>query len=357
MDAHVTIGRVVHSGSQPVSIVPPLSLSLSAHAQVVPNSENHFVVALTQSPADTAVKSVSFGAAQWPSSQAFVAQLTHPGQTYYDVAAPPIAQRRPTTLQAQAILRDGERINEGFRAVGYTGIPATNFFTPASLHIVPADLRLPDKSHPAIAYLPGTGDSIPEDLNSIGLSVARLQISDLTAATLARFQTVILGVRTYAAHPDLHGAPTQALLDYARNGGNVVVQYQTPEFTAADAPYPLVDRNERVVDETTPVQILDPNSPLLTTPNRITSADFKGWIEERGHGFLDSWDPHYTALTETHDPGQASEHIEPQAPQRGGLITVQLGRGRWTYCAFALYRQLPEAVPGAFRLFVNLITP
>ncbi|HXS13222.1 MAG TPA: hypothetical protein VN734_11005, partial [Acidobacteriaceae bacterium] len=96
---------------------------------------------------------------------------------------------------------------------------------------------------------------------------------------------------------------------------------------------------------------------LLTTPNKITSADFNNWIEERGHGFLDTWDDHYTALTETGDPGAPAEHIEPQAPQRGGLITVQLGKGRWTYCAFALYRQLPEAVPGAFRLFVNLLNP
>ena len=87
---------------------------------------------------------------------------------------------------------------------------------------------------------------------------------------------------------------------------------------------------------------------LLATPNRITSADFNGWIEERGHGFLHTWDDRYTALTETHDPGQD--------PQRGGLVTVSLGKGRWTYVAFALYRQLPEAVPGAYRLFVNLLS-
>ena len=88
---------------------------------------------------------------------------------------------------------------------------------------------------------------------------------------------------------------------------------------------------------------------LLSQPNKITPADFNNWIEERGHGFLSTWDPHYTALTETHDPGQA--------PQKGGLITTQIGRGHWTYVAFALYRQLPEAVPGAYRLFLNLLNP
>ena len=158
-------------------------------------------------------------------------------------------------------------------------------------------------------------------------------------------------MRTYAAHPDLRGAPTQALLDYAKNGGNVVVQYQTGEFTAADAPFPLAVGNaaERVIDETDPVQLLVPDSPLLSTPNKITPADFNNWIEERGHGFLRTFDDRYTALTETHDPGDP--------PQRGGLVTTQLGKGRWTYCAYALYRQLPEAVPGAFRIFVNLINP
>jgi hypothetical protein len=167
---------------------------------------------------------------------------------------------------------------------------------------------------------------------------------------------VILGVRTYAAHPDLHGAPTQALLDYARNGGNVVVQYQTVEFTAADAPYPVaLGSNEKVVDETAPVELLDATSPLLTRPNKIVPADFDGWIEERGHGFLSTWDGHYTALTETHDPG--GPETAPQADQRGGLITTPLGKGRWTYVAFALYRQLPEAVPGAYRLFLNLLNP
>jgi hypothetical protein len=233
--------------------------------------------------------------------------------------------------------------------VGYTDLPRTNYYTPAGVRIVPVDLKLPTKHN--IAYLPGTGDAVPEVLASIGLKPAVLSIADLTPAKLAQYDTVILGVRTYAAHPDLHGVPTQALLDYARNGGNVVVQYQTGEFTAADAPFPLAVGNqaERVIDETDPVKLLAPDSPLLTAPNKITPSDFDNWIEERGHGFLRTWDSRYTALTETHDPGDP--------PQRGGLITAAVGKGRWTYCAYALYRQLPEAVPGAFRLFVNLINP
>jgi LmbE family N-acetylglucosaminyl deacetylase len=353
----ITLGRVIHAADQPVRFVPPINLSLSAHAQALPLAARR--VELTTEvrstsevpPSGKLLVSVLSGWSVKPSSAALRA-----GSTPLTVEAPPAAAQ-PITLTAIARTPHDDHIREGYRPVGYGSLPRTNYYTPATDRIVPVDLKLPPPDKRRIAYLPGTGDDVPAALASIGLNPTILKVSDLNAANLAHFDTVILGVRTYNAHPDLHGAPTQALLDFARNGGNVVVQYQTPEFTAADAPYPLTTHNERVIDETTPVQILVPNSPLLTTPNRITSADFNNWIEERGHGFLDTWDSHYAALTETRDPGAPAEHILPQAPQRGGLVTVQLGKGRWTYCAFALYRQLPEAVPGAFRLFVNLLNP
>jgi hypothetical protein len=264
----------------------------------------------------------------------------------------------PTPLTITAAGPDAITPLEGYRAVGYEDLPITNAYTPATDRIVPVELKLPPAGLRRIGYLPGTGDAVPEALTSIGVAVRTLTISDLNTATLTGFDTVILGVRAYAAHPDLHGDPTQALLEFARHGGNVVVQYQTTEFTADDAPYPLaLGTNEKVVDETAPVALLQPTDTILTTPNKITPADFNGWIEERGHGLMGTWDEHYTALTETHDPGEPSEHVLPQVPQRGGLLTTPLGKGRWTYVAFALYRQLPEAVPGAFRLFVNLLNP
>ena len=105
---------------------------------------------------------------------------------------------------------------------------------------------------------------------------------------------------------------------------------------------------ERVVDEHAPVNLLDPANPLLTSPNTITSADFDDWVEERGHGFLEKWDPGYTALTETADPGQD--------PQRGGLLVTHPGKGTYIYVAYALYRQLPELVPGAYRILANLLS-
>ena len=376
-DTEIILPSIVLDGSQPIRFVPALSVSLSSHAQILPTEESsstHFNVFLASnqalslhgvpSPPILQVETPSGWLATPLPMPRMLPRPGAPAESAFSVSNPS-GDRNPATLRVTANWRGLEPSSEGYRPVGYGDLPRTNYFTPATDRIVPVDLTLPDARR--IAYLPGTGDAVPEALASIGLRPTVLTIADLTPAKLADFDTVILGVRTYAAHPDLHGAPTQALLDYARSGGNVVVQYQTNEFTAADAPYPLTLAPNvpqgTVVDESAPVVFLetqnsklrteqDPSpqgndNTLLTTPNRITPADFDGWIEERGHGFLRTFDSHYTALTETHDPGQT--------PQRGGLITTQLGKGRWTYVAFALYRQLPEAVPGAYRLFVNLL--
>jgi LmbE family N-acetylglucosaminyl deacetylase len=355
---HVELVRVVHAGNQPVSFVPPASLRLSDHAQVVANEQRSFRVTADVVPRLTLPDSISLGAPGWTAAPPAVLNGLA-GVYAFEVTAPPVSKRTMTVLNGKMKLPNGSHITEGFRPVGYGDLPRTNFYTPATDRVVPVELKLPPPDKRRIGYLPGTGDDIPAALGSIGIVPTMLTVADLTAARLSQFDTVVLGVRTYNAHPDLHGAPTQALLEFARSGGNVLVQYQTAEFTAADSPYPLTLGNsaEKVVDETAPVVLLEPSSPLFTTPNTIHPADFDGWIEERGHGFLGSWDAHYTALTETHDPGSEGEHVLPQQPQRGGLVTVQLGKGRWTYCAFALYRQLPEAVPGAFRITVNLLNP
>jgi hypothetical protein len=144
-------------------------------------------------------------------------------------------------------------------------------------------------------------------------------------------------------------AKAQPRLDeFVRSGGTMIVQYQSSDFPA---PLPLSMSGrmpERVVDENSAVNMLESSNPLLNFPNKITSSDFDSWVEERGHGFLDSWDAGYTALTETADPGQD--------PQRGGLIVTRQGKGTYIYVAYALYRQLPELVPGAYRILANLLS-
>ena len=355
--AQITLGAIALHDLQPVSIVPPISIASSPAATVFPLTQTETQLTATLRTLGTVSANINVGSPKnWTITAKAVPSKSSTTDHPIDFFAHPTAPfTTPQLFHVTAETPDHHVYTESFRPAGYPGLILTNFYAPATTRIVPVDLKFPQRHR--IAYLPGTGDSDAEALASLGLAPTLLTVADLTPTNLAQYDTVLLGVRTYSAHPDLHGAPTQALLDYVRAGGNVVVQFQTAEFTAADAPYPLTlgYDAEKVVDETDPVVLLEPSNPLLTTPNQISPADFNNWIEERGHGFLQTWDSHYTPLLETHDPGGPETAAE--LPQRGGLLTTSLGKGRWTYCAFALYRQLPEAVPGAYRLFLNLLSP
>ena len=197
-----------------------------------------------------------------------------------------------------------------------------------------------------MGYLPGTGDAVQASLENLGIHATTLTIDDIAGGRLSGYDAVVLGVRAYAANPGL-AAANGKLLDYAKSGGVVIVQYNLGQFNFG--PYPTtMGSAEKVVDEAAPVQLLVPENPVLNWPNKITEKDFDGWVEERGHGFMESWDPQYQALLETHDPGQD--------PQKGGLLLAKTGKGAYVYVALALYRELPEGVPGAYRLFANLLS-
>jgi len=238
--------------------------------------------------------------------------------------------------------------DKGYRSVGYPGIPHTNLYRLADLRVVGVDVTTAPQLH--IAYLPGTGDEVPQFLPSLGITPTILKPSDLTLANLKQYDAILLGVRAYAAHPELSGSGSDPLNAYAKQGGIVIAQYNT-SFNPASAPFPYSlpgDSAHNVVEEDQPVHILAPESPLLTWPNRITPADFNSWVEERGHGFASDWSPEYQPLLEMHDPDQD--------PQKGGLLLAKVGKGAYIYCALALYRQLPEGVPGAYRLIANLLS-
>jgi hypothetical protein len=195
----------------------------------------------------------------------------------------------------------------------------------------------------------GSGDDVPASLEHLGIKTSFLGHNDVASGNLSKYDVIILGVRTYAARDDLRTYNAR-LLDYVKNGGVVIVQYNTPEFDHNYGPYPYVMGNnpEEVTDEASKVQILLPNHPALNWPNKITEADFRGWVEERGSKWMQSWDPHYEALFETHDLNQET--------QKGGFLYARYGKGIYIYNAYAFYRQLPEGVPGAYRIFANLVS-
>jgi LmbE family N-acetylglucosaminyl deacetylase len=261
-----------------------------------------------------------------------------------------LSQRTEATAESaaftiQAVAHSGGRAyRSGWQSVGYAGLRPYNLYKAAELKTRKVDVELAQGLR--VGYIVGSGDLVPEAIEALGVKPHILNEKEIVSDDFSTWNILVIGIRAYSVHPELTLAQPR-LEQFVRRGGTLIVQYQSGNFPA---PFPLsMSRSpERVVDETAPVKLLDPTYPLLAWPNAITEADFDGWVEERGHSFLDSWDPAYVALTETADPGQD--------PQRGGLLVAHPGKGTYIYASYALYRQLPELVPGAYRILANLLS-
>jgi hypothetical protein len=236
---------------------------------------------------------------------------------------------------------------EGYVQVGYPGLRPYFLYDKADYQTTGTNVKVARDLQ--AAYIMGSGDDVPASLENLGVHVHFLAQEDLASGDLSRYNVILIGVRAYAVRPDLV-TYNGRILDYVKHGGTVVVQYQTPEYDHDFGPYPytMTSDPEEVTDEASPIVFTDPSSPVLNWPNKIGSADFDGWIEERGSKFMSSWDPRYQAPLETHDP--------EQGPQKGGLLVARYGSGIYVYTAYAFYRELPLGVPGAYRLFANLIS-
>jgi len=215
-----------------------------------------------------------------------------------------------------------------------------------------AELRVARLSLPTltrVGYVRGASDRVPEALAAVGIPIELLGPDSLARGDLSRYDAIVIGTRAYETEPALV-ANNGRLLDYARAGGLVIVQYQQYPFVSGGfAPYRLsiARPHDRVTDETAPVRVLDPASPVFHVPNEIGAADWQGWVQERGLYFAHDWDSTYTPLVEMHDPGDP--------PLRGGLLVASVGAGTYAYTGLAFFRELPAGVPGAYRLFANLL--
>jgi len=195
----------------------------------------------------------------------------------------------------------------------------------------------------------GASDRVPEALQAVGVPIELLGPDTLARGDLSRYDAIVIGSRAYETEPALV-ASNGRLLDYARAGGLVIVQYQQyPFVNGGFAPYRLsiARPHDRVTDETAAVTVLDSASPVFHVPNEIGPDDWRGWVQERGLYFAHDWDPAYTPLVELHDPGEL--------PLQGGLLVAAVGKGRYGYTGLSFFRQLPAGVPGAYRLFANLL--
>ncbi len=338
--------------SNPLLVGPAISVMVSPSAGAVPLGSKEFAfTAMVHSN----VKGPAQGVLRlnlpkrWkstPERAPFSLARDGEDQTMVFSVAPDSVKQAEYNITAVAEYQ-GKTYEEGYHLTGYPGVRPYPLYRPATYKAVGVEVKTAPGLH--IGFLPGTGDDVPKALENLNQNVRILAESDLTTGNLSGYDAIILGVRAYAVRNDLKAANGR-LLEYVKNGGVLIVQYNLQGFESGYGPYPLNPgaSPQKVVDENSPVKFLDPGSPAFAWPNKVTEADFKGWVEERGHGFMKSWDSHYTPLVETHDPDQD--------PQEGGLLLARYGKGFYVYDAFALYRQLPSGVPGAFRLLGNLVS-
>ncbi|MSV29740.1 MAG: PIG-L family deacetylase [Bryobacterales bacterium] len=264
----------------------------------------------------------------------------------FKAIAPTLPDTRAFPLRAVATWK-GREYRESFEAYTQPGLETVYLSQPAVQQIRAIDVKVVPGLR--AGYVMGTGDEVPEGLRQLGIPVDMLDSAALATGDLSKYSTILLGIRAYAARQDVK-TYNPRLLDYVKRGGVLVVQYNTQEYDKNFGPYPysMTRSAEEISEEDAPVEMLDPNDPVFQSPNRITSKDFDGWVEQRGSKFMTTWDPRFKALLASNDTGQK--------PQRGGWLVARHGEGLYVYCAYAWYRQLPYAVPGATRIFANLVS-
>lgn len=234
--------------------------------------------------------------------------------------------------------------DQSVRTLAYPHIQTHRLFSAADAQVRVFDLKVAPVK---VGYVMGSGDQVPDALKRMGLTVTELSDEALGGSDLSIFNTIVVGVRASEARPDFV-ANNGRLLEFVKNGGTLVVQYQQPDYAARGlAPFP-VQMASRVTDQTAPVRILAPQHPVFTTPNVISEADFADWVQERNLYAFTTFDSQYAPLLETADPGEPA--------QNGGQVYVRIGKGHFVYTAYAWFRQLPAGVPGAYRQFANLVS-
>ncbi len=258
----------------------------------------------------------------------------------------PPAGRSIDELRAEVELPSGKKLSLGIANIDYPHIPAQRVFRAANAKLVREDIK---KRGTLIGYVMGSGDDVPEALRQIGYEVTMLTDADLERGDLGKYDAVVTGVRAYNTRKVLKAAQPK-LLDYVKNGGTLVVQYNTLDelLIPSPGPYAFKITHDRVTVEEAPVKFLTPDNPLLNTPNKITEDDFKDWVQERGLYFTTTWDPKYTAVLSSHDPGEPDRN--------GGELYTRYGKGVFIYTSYAWFRQLPAGVPGAYKLFANMVS-
>jgi LmbE family N-acetylglucosaminyl deacetylase len=383
------VDRVFGEQVRPFTVIPPVAVSLPEHALVFGDAKPRRIEVAVRSNGGKAAGDLRLDVpAGWsvdPASRHFELAATEEQTNVFFNLVPPASDSRANSQgKLRAIAQVGaQTVSTGTEVIQYPHITTQTLLPPAEATLVRADIRILSKT---VGYVMGAGDDVPQGIRQLGCEVTLLTEADLAHGDLLRFDAIVTGVRAYNTRPDLR-ANYQRLFDYAANGGTLIVQYNVPEggppggpgqagpaqaaggqaapapgapppanVAAADGgqlahigPYPIrITRNDRVTLEEAPVAFPNPELRLLHAPNQITSADFDGWVQERGLYFADEWDPKYVSVLESHDPGEM--------PLPGGMLYAPVGKGAYIFSAYDWFRQLPAGVPGAYRMFANMLS-
>jgi LmbE family N-acetylglucosaminyl deacetylase len=330
---------------QPLAVLPPVTGQLDPDVTVFTSGKpKEFEVHVKYQTARSIQPSVSLTGARG-------IDIRNNGNfhnTSYNFSASPRLDDPAIEYASLVFDMNGKRDSaKELRTISYDHIPRIDYFLDAREKFVVTDVKM--EGH-RIGYIEGAGDKVPQALQQMGYDVAMLKEKDITPGNLKQFDAIVAGVRAYEVH-DWIQSKYDALMDYVREGGNLIVQYNKSNFPGGQkpkiGPYPFTITNARVTDEQAKVRFLLPSHPVLNYPNKITDADFDGWIQERGLYFAGQMDSAYQAVLAMNDPD------EPE--QKGSLIIADYGKGKFSYTGLVFFRELPLGVPGAYRLLANII--
>ncbi|MCC9167644.1 PIG-L family deacetylase [Pontibacter harenae] len=333
---------------RPLAVTPPVFVNIQEKVYMFANQEPKAVQVLVKAGKAGIKGNVALQLPKnWRSEPAqvpFNLSLKDEEQQVRFMLYPPKDQQS-ITIKAVATM-DGQKYSRGLNVIQYQHIPTQTTFPEAEAKAVRLEIKTPANQ---VAYIMGAGDEVPESLRQIGYNVTLLQDGDITSENLSRFSAVILGIRTHNTVERTRFYQPK-LLEYAQNGGTVVLQYTTPQGLLSPnfSPFPLTLSHDRVTVEEAEVRFLKPGHQVLNWPNKITQKDFEGWVQERGLYFASDWGNEFEAILSSNDPN------EP--PRNGGLLVAKYGKGHFVYTGYSWFRELPAGVPGAYRLFTNIIS-
>ncbi len=331
----------------PFHILPPATLGLEAPVHLFATSQSRKVKVTVKNLGTTVAGTLRLQVPRLWRIHPNEIRLTLSGKGneqdhYFEVTAP--AQTDLGIIQPILVTKT-KTLNASLQEIDYDHIPKQYLISPAQTKAVALELKTGVKK---IAYVEGAGDNIPQSLLAMGIDVEELVVENISLEKLVAFDAVVVGIRAFNVK-DALTYKNKILWDYAAQGGNLMIQYNTSRGLKTNELTPLNINlsRDRVADEKAPVRIIDPQHPLLNHPNKITLRDFEDWVQERGLYFPIQWDNKFVPLLEMNDPGES--------PKKGALLVANYGKGRVVYTGLSFFRQLPAGVPGAYRLFFNLI--